>query len=88
LFVQFTDSEGRETWINPIHVKAVRTSKGLLGGVKGTEIWFDWRSDSVAVTVRETPEAVATILNAAMPAVIAYAPDDDGRSGKTHGAGA
>jgi hypothetical protein len=30
VLVQFIDSEGRETWINPIHVKAVRTSKGLL----------------------------------------------------------
>ncbi len=87
MLVQFIDSEGRETWINPIHVKAVRTSKGLLGGVKGTEIWFDWRSDSVAVTVKESPEAVATILNAAMPAVVAYSPDDDAAGGKIHAAG-
>ncbi len=82
MLVQFTDSEGRETWINPIHVKAVRTSKGVFGGVKGTEIWFDWRSDSVSITVKESPEQVATILNAAMPAVVAYTPDDDAAGGK------
>jgi hypothetical protein len=84
MLVQFTDSEGRETWINPIHVKTVRTSKGMLGGVKGTEIWFDWRYDSVPITVKDSPEAVATMLNAAMPAVVAYVPEDDAAGGKGH----
>jgi len=67
MLVKFTDNEGRETWINAIHVKVVRTAKGLLGGVKGTEIWFSWGSTSQSVNVRSTPDEVAAALSAAMP---------------------
>ena len=66
MLVKFTDTEGRETWINAMHVKVVRTAKGLLGGVKGSEIWFGWSSTSTSVNVRSTPEEVAAALAAAL----------------------
>ncbi len=68
MLVKFTDTEGRDTWINAIHVKVVRVSKGLLGGVKGSEIWFSWNSTSESITVRNSPDEVAAALTAAMPA--------------------
>lgn len=70
MLVRFTDSEGREVWVNPVHVKAVRAKKGLLGGKKGTEIWFDWETGSESVDVPLEPEQVAGALNAAMPEVM------------------
>jgi hypothetical protein len=70
MLVPFTDTEGREVWINPIHVKVVRVSKGLLGGVKGTEIWFGWTSTSQSVNVRSSPDEVAAALSAAMPPTV------------------
>lgn len=71
MFIRFIDAEGRDAWINPIHVKLVRTRKGMLGGVKGTEIWFSRSTGSEAVNVPLAPEEVATALNAAMPPVVA-----------------
>lgn len=68
MLVKFTDTEGRETWINAMHVKVIRASKGLLGGVKGTEIWFSWNSTSSSINVRNSPDEVAAALSAAMPA--------------------
>lgn len=84
MLVPFTDSEGREAWINPIHVKVVRTKKGLLGGKKGTEVWFSWTTGSESIKIPEEPSAVAMKLNAAMPEMIAqqplppFSPDDEG----------
>lgn len=70
MLVQLTDAEGRETWVNPIHVKVVRTRKGMLGGQKGTEVWFSFHATSEAVYFSEPPDQVATLLNAAMPPVL------------------
>jgi hypothetical protein len=88
MLVKFTDTEGRETWINAMHVKVVRTAKGLLGGVKGTEIWFSWGSTSQSVNVRSTPEEVAAALAAAMPSsmppiAVFDSEDDDAIAGKS-----
>jgi hypothetical protein len=71
MLIQLTDAEGRETWINPIHVKIVRTRKGMLGGGKGSEVWFSFHATSEAVYFSESPADIAAMLNAAMPPVIA-----------------
>lgn len=85
MFIRFTDAEGREAWINPIHVKLVRTRKGMLGGVKGTEIWFSRAAGAEAVNVPLAPAEVAMALNAAMPPVIAIdsGGDEEAQAAKT-----
>lgn len=77
MLVPFTDSELRETWINPIHVHLIRTWRGALGGKKGTEVWFSFNGSSEAVYIEEDPASVAVKLNAAMP-VIMLPPTDAG----------
>ncbi len=71
MLIPLTDAEGRETWINPLHVKVVRTRKGMLGGGKGCEVWFSFNSNSEAIYFSESPAEIAAALNAAMPPVIA-----------------
>lgn len=66
MLVPFTDAEGRETWINALHVKVVRTRKGMLGGKKGAEVWFSWASSASAVNIPEDPATVSLKLNAAL----------------------
>lgn len=69
MLIPFTDAEGRETWINPIHVKVVRTRKGMLGGAKGAEVWFSWAAGATSVNIADSPEAVAMKLNAGLAAL-------------------
>lgn len=71
MLVRFEDSEGRETWLNPLHVKVVRTRKGMLGGGKGTEVWFSFNSTSEAIYFSQEPEEIAAALNSGMPPVVA-----------------
>jgi hypothetical protein len=71
VLIPLTDAEGRETWINPIHVKVVRTRKGMLGGGKGTEVWFSFTSNSEAIYFSESPAEIAAALNGGMPPVVA-----------------
>lgn len=82
MLVPFTDSEGREVWINPIHVKAVRVKKGLLGGKKGSEIWFSWATGASAINVNLEPAAVAAHLNAGMPDLLPPVADDEDETTK------
>lgn len=77
MLVQFTDHESRETWINPIHVKLIRTWRGALGGKKGTEVWFSFNSGSEAVYLDADPSTVAQQLNSAMPLVMLPPSDED-----------
>lgn len=71
MLIPLTDAEGRETWINPIHVKVVRTRKGVLGREKGSEVWFSFHHSSEAIYFTESPSEISAALNAAMPPVIA-----------------
>lgn len=80
MLVQFTDADGRETWINPIHVKVVRTRKGMLGGQKGTEVWFSFNATSEAIYFNELPAVIAEALNAGMPPVVALDTTEDDSS--------
>lgn len=70
MLIRLADAEGRETWINPIHVKVVRTRKGMLGGEKGTEVWFSFNATSEAIYFSEPPEHIAAMIDAAMPPVL------------------
>lgn len=80
MLTPFTTTDGREIWINPVHVKAVRGKTGLMGGKKpGTEIWLSWESTSEAVTVPDDVAEVAEKLNANMPEVF-FPTGDSGSS--------
>jgi hypothetical protein len=81
MLVHFTDIEGRETWVNPIHVKLVRTYQGLLGGKKGTEVWFSFNNTSEAVYLAQQPGEVAAVLDAAMPPVVVLGEGEEGSGG-------
>jgi len=78
MLVKFTDIKGAEVWINPVHVKVVRETK------KGTEILMVVGNPSGlggggAWSVKtETPvDEAAAMLNAAMPDLAGFAPEDE-----------
>lgn len=83
MFVQFTDNDGRETWINPVHVKVVRTNQGFLGGKKGSEIWFSFGSSSEAIYVPQSPSEATALLDAAMPPTSFVDAGDDSEDDST-----
>jgi len=74
MLVRFTDVKGQQVWVNPIHVKMVQEKK------KSTEIVFIVSTSfSVvgAIRVEEPVDEVAARISEAMPAVMAFVPDDD-----------
>lgn len=77
MLIPLTDEQGRETWINPIHVKVVRARKGILGGGKGTEVWFSFTGSSEAIYFTDSPAAIAAALNAGMPSAIVLDSSED-----------
>jgi hypothetical protein len=80
MLVQFTTTDGKEIWINPIHVRAVSAKTGILGGKKNaTQIWLSWVSTSTAIDVTMQPADVANLLNASTPAALlpAFLDSDD-----------
>lgn len=77
MLLHLTDAEGRETWINPIHVKVIRTRSGLLGGKKGCEVWFSFNSASEAIYFSEDPSDIAALVNAAMPPILLVDSSDE-----------
>jgi hypothetical protein len=97
MLAHFQDTEGRDVWINPIHVKVLRAKKGILGGAKkGTEIWLGWTSTSEAITVPQEPAQVAAAFNAVLAALsgkpaltidaLSASDDDEEFMGHPHGA--
>ncbi len=64
MLVHLQDTDGRDIWINPIHVKVLRTKKGIFGGgKKGTEIWLGWTGTSEAIVVPQDPTDIAAAMN-------------------------
>ncbi len=81
MLTPFTTTDGKEIWINAIHVRAVRAKTGLLGGKKaGTEIWMAWDAAAQAIEVGDAPAEAAMKLNGSMPAF--YLPVDDPKNVK------
>ncbi len=72
MLVHLQDTDGRDVWINPIHVKVLRAKKGILGGAKkGTEIWLGWTSTSEAIVVPQDPKDIAAAMNAVLAMIAA-----------------
>ena len=82
MLVKFTDSKGKVLWLNPIHVKVLQEKKDL------TEIVVAYSPGmgSTTVKVAMAMDDVAALLNAAMPGLLAMAPDD-GSGGSDGGGG-
>lgn len=84
MLVKFTDSKGKEVWVNPIHVKLIEQRRQTTIIVLGPGATA---SGGSSIKVREPIDLVAEILNAAMPDM-AYVPDDAASSGVHGGAAA
>lgn len=86
MLAKLTDKDGDTVWVNPLHVRSVKVGTGFLGGHKGTLIWLS--SELIHghhVYVRESPDAVASALNAAaipMSLTELMASEDDHRQSK------
>ncbi|MFN5662650.1 MAG: hypothetical protein ACK48N_11260, partial [Planctomyces sp.] len=90
MLVKFTDKDGLEVWINPIHVKFVRENRGTFGAKKGSVIGFSQGAMVTPIIVSEVTAEVARRISEAMPKAFFLEPtseddfggdfrDDDGR---------
>lgn len=77
MLVKLLDYKGAEAWINPVHVRLVRPAGRFTEIVLGTRPSM---SGFWTLKVRGSPEEVAYVLNAGMPAD-GYIPDDEGHAG-------
>ncbi|MCB9845146.1 MAG: hypothetical protein H6811_04060 [Phycisphaeraceae bacterium] len=73
MLVRLTDTKGRSAWINPIHVRLLREKKEI------TEVFITPVSLGVSPVLRVPMrmDDVAAMLNASMPDLASFAPDDD-----------
>lgn len=87
MLVRLTDTRGRDVWINPIYVRAVRSKS------KHIEIIIRYSSamGSSLLKVNGSVEEVVEAINVGMPEILSPMPpeDDSGSgSGSVGGAGA
>ncbi|MDX9910781.1 MAG: hypothetical protein RBS39_03010 [Phycisphaerales bacterium] len=84
MLVRFTDSKGKVLWINPVHVKVLQEKKDL------TEIVVAYSPGMGTTTIKVAApiDEVARLINAAMPGLLALAPDDGGGGGDGGGGAA
>lgn len=87
MLIQITEKDGRQTWINPLHVRWIRQNRGMLGGEKpGAQLGM---GDLVPVETPESPSdiagrvgaALATTLNPALVASVVAATQKQRDSG-------
>ena len=73
MLVRLTELKGQPVWVNPIHVKAVRSK------ARFTEIIIPMNSalGQANVKVKEPAEEVVELLNAGMPDYLPLPPDDE-----------
>lgn len=64
MLIQITEKDGRQTWVNPLHVRWIRQNRGMLGGEKpGAQIGM---GDLVPVDTPESPADIASRVGAAL----------------------
>lgn len=79
MLVHVTDIKGKHFWVNPVHVKLLQEGKKGL-----TEIVLTWGggwSTNLSIKTERPLDDIAAELNAAMPGLIEYVPEDDGQVG-------
>ncbi len=73
MLVRLTTAEGKDLWINPIHVKAIEPVRN------GAKVYFvftgSWAGNQ-GIKVQHDAATVADMLNAAMPD-LPYLPPED-----------
>ena len=68
MLIPITEKDGRQTWLNPLHVRWVRSNRGMLGGEKpGAAIGV---GDDTPVETLEEPRGLALRLGAALSTVL------------------
>ncbi len=68
MLIPITEKDGRHTWLNPLHVRWVRSNRGMLGGEKpGAAIGV---GDLAPIETLEEPSVLATRLGAALSAMM------------------
>lgn len=86
MLIHLTDIKGKHFWVNPVHVKLLQEGK------KGvTEVVLTWGggwSTNLSIKVDRPLDEIAHQLNAAMPGLIEYVPEDDTPSPATGAAAA
>lgn len=78
MLIHLTDIKGKHYWVNPVHVKLLQEGKE---GV--TEVVLTWGggwSSNLSIKVDRPIDDIAQQLNAAMPGLIEYVPEDDAPS--------
>ncbi len=73
MLVRLTDQNGGDVWVNPVHVRYVQRGKKHTELVMG--LGMGW-SGVWSLKVQEAPDVVSEALNAGMPALSLYVPDD------------
>ena len=66
MLIPITETDGRETWVNPLHVRAVRSARGVMGGKKSGSQLIIGGVHTDTLSVREDPPIVAARLNASL----------------------
>lgn len=84
--IKLTDKDGKEIWINPIHVRSVAPKSGVFGASKGTEIMLGGMGSmhgGLSYTVPGDPEQIAALVSDALLQFMPLLPppDDDRHSG-------
>ena len=73
MLVKLTGEDGKDLWINPIHVKVIEATR------RGARVYFlysgAWGANH-AVKVQQDAATAADLLNAGMPDLL-YPPPDD-----------
>lgn len=68
MLIPIAEKDGRQTWINPLHVRWVRSNRGMLGGDKpGSQIGV---GDQLPLETGESPAELAARLGAALSVML------------------
>ena len=68
MLIPITEKDGRHTWVNPLHVRWVKSNRGMLGGEKpGSQIGV---GDVLPIETLEEPQDLSTRMGAAISAML------------------
>jgi hypothetical protein len=68
MLIPIAEKDGRQTWINPLHVRWVRSNRGMLGGDKpGSQIGV---GDPLPIETAEAPAELSARLGAALSVLL------------------
>jgi hypothetical protein len=89
--VRLTDKDGKDVWVNSLHVRTIAVKSGVFGGKKGTEIALSGLGGmhgGVSLIVAEDPETVASLISEALlhlAPLVPLLPPEDEKAATQHG---